>query len=102
LGIETKNKELSQSQQDFVSNTPERFRERYKKALLTRQRKPSVDMKCLDCSNFQVSEIKNCPVDTCPLWNVRPYQQNKKVKKTGRKLSPEQLTAMKAGRLKTG
>lgn len=30
--------------------------------------------KCLDCSGWQVAEIRDCPSVTCPLWRVRPYQ----------------------------
>ena len=29
--------------------------------------------KCLDCSNHQMKEIRNCAVVTCPLW---PYRMN--------------------------
>lgn len=33
-----------------------------------------VKAKCLDCSNFQREEVKNCPINTCPLWDIRPYR----------------------------
>lgn len=35
----------------------------------------AVKAKCLNCSCWQPSEITNCTVLTCPLWEFRPYQQ---------------------------
>lgn len=34
--------------------------------------KAAIGAKCLDCTQFQVNEIKNCTVTSCPLWNFRP------------------------------
>jgi hypothetical protein len=31
----------------------------------------SIRQKCLDCSCFQPSEIRKCPVTTCGLWPYR-------------------------------
>ena len=31
----------------------------------------AVRRKCLDCSCFQPSEIRECPVSTCDLWPYR-------------------------------
>lgn len=33
-----------------------------------------ITAKCLDCSLYQTREIRECSVYGCPLWNVRPYQ----------------------------
>lgn len=35
----------------------------------------AIKLKCLDCSNFQKKEVRNCPVTSCPLWAVRPFQE---------------------------
>lgn len=35
----------------------------------------AINAKCWDCSNFQREEILHCPVKTCGLWYVRPYQK---------------------------
>jgi hypothetical protein len=35
----------------------------------------AVKAKCLDCSCWQIAEITDCRVFTCPLWNFRPYQK---------------------------
>lgn len=37
--------------------------------------KAAVKLKCYDCSGFQKVEIKNCTVFSCPLYPIRPYQQ---------------------------
>lgn len=40
----------------------------------------AVRLKCLDCSAYELSEVRNCVVTTCPLWRYRmgkrPKQQN--------------------------
>lgn len=36
--------------------------------------KSLIQLKCLDCSNYQKQEVKMCPVNNCPLHPVRPYQ----------------------------
>jgi hypothetical protein len=35
----------------------------------------AVKAKCLDCSCWQIAEITDCRVFTCPLWAHRPYQK---------------------------
>lgn len=35
----------------------------------------AIKAKCLDCSANQREEVTKCPVKTCPLWYVRPYQK---------------------------
>ncbi len=27
--------------------------------------------KCLDCTCQQINEVRECPVQSCPLWNFR-------------------------------
>lgn len=39
--------------------------------------KTAIKGKCLDCSNFDKNEITNCNVESCALWNLRPYQSKK-------------------------
>lgn len=34
----------------------------------------AVKLKCLDCTNIQPIEIKNCSCMECPLWAFRPYK----------------------------
>lgn len=33
-----------------------------------------VKAKCLECCNFDRSEIRDCTVLACPLWAYRPFQ----------------------------
>lgn len=40
--------------------------------------KAAIGMKCLDCSNGGKKEVALCPIDTCPLWHLRPYQRKYK------------------------
>ena len=30
-----------------------------------------IRLKCYECSNYQLTEVRNCDVTTCPLWKVR-------------------------------
>lgn len=39
----------------------------------------SIRDKCLDCTNFQYSEIKFCPIINCPLY---PYRMGKRPDKS--------------------
>jgi len=34
----------------------------------------ALNAKCFDCTGGQVTEIRECPVKDCPLFNLRPYQ----------------------------
>jgi hypothetical protein len=34
-----------------------------------------VKAKCLDCACWQIPEITDCRVFTCPLWAHRPYKK---------------------------
>jgi hypothetical protein len=34
----------------------------------------AIDLKCLDCSDYQIAEVRHCTVTACPLYGVRPYQ----------------------------
>ena len=36
----------------------------------------SIDAKCYDCSNYQKEEVRHCTVTSCPLWYVRPWQDD--------------------------
>lgn len=51
------------------------------------ERAKAIRLKCLDCTNNQVSEVTNCDIYSCPLWRYRkgteeqdglnPYTQKK-------------------------
>lgn len=47
----------------------------YDKAMSGRKPLAAIRAKCHDCQNWQLSEIKNCKIETCPLW---PYRMGRK------------------------
>lgn len=36
--------------------------------------KAMISLKCLECTTYQIREIKECTLVQCPLYPVRPYQ----------------------------
>ena len=41
----------------------------------------AIKAKCYDCSAYDVAEVYNCTVETCPLWHLRPKQKPSKLTK---------------------
>ena len=39
----------------------------------------AVKLKCIECSNYQTSEVRDCVILSCPLFPFRPYQKKVKV-----------------------
>ena len=50
----------------------------------------AIKLKCLDCSTYNINEIKECPVKLCPLYPFR--QGNNPFRK--RELSEEERTKL--------
>ena len=50
------------------------FRQKWIKALQHRSMKAAVTAKCQDCMNWQNTEVRECNVVTCPLWQYRPFR----------------------------
>lgn len=42
-----------------------------KAAANTKTFSQAVRLKCLDCSAYELSEVRNCTIKTCPLWRFR-------------------------------
>lgn len=61
-----------------VKNIPDirngAYRKNYLKAMSGKSKSAAVKAKCLDCMNWQSTEVKLCPSMDCPLWLYRPYQ----------------------------
>lgn len=53
------------------------FRQKWIKALQRRSMKTAVIAKCQDCMNWDNSQIRDCNVVTCPLWQYRPFKDKK-------------------------
>lgn len=57
------------------------FRREWVKALQRKSMKSAVSAKCRDCVNWQNTEVKECSIVTCPLWQYRPLiKRNSKLK----------------------
>jgi len=50
------------------------YRRTWDKAIGRKGRKAAIDAKCQDCSCWQKTEIRDCAVPNCPLYEYRPYQ----------------------------
>lgn len=58
----------------IMAGIPQAYRGIYKKALAGKSLAAIVKAKCLDCTNWQRTEITLCPCYSCPMWLRRPYQ----------------------------
>lgn len=38
----------------------------------------AIRLKCLDCSVYELTEVRNCTVTNCPLWKFRNGKRLKK------------------------
>ena len=52
------------------------LRHKYKTlvAFTSNSRATGVEVKCLQCCNYQRDDITNCQVKSCGLYNFRPYK----------------------------
>ena len=74
----------SQGPQNISDNRSERLQEvakynpkmvsAFKKAYEGKSRVAAMKAKCMDCSAYQYTEIKECTAVECPLWEWRPVQ----------------------------
>lgn len=62
-------------EQTASRETPSKYHDLLKKAQAG-SRKAALKLKCLECSNWQPSEVAYCPILGCPLWQFRPYQRS--------------------------
>lgn len=70
---------LSHSVQRIMEGVPPRYRllmSRIYSGVISNP-KLKIKGKCLDCVGFEdaVGRIRDCPVDTCPIWTARPFQK---------------------------
>jgi hypothetical protein len=61
-------------EQVATRETPEKYHDLLRRAQAG-SRKAALKLKCLECSNWQRSEIAFCPILGCALWQFRPYQR---------------------------
>jgi len=66
---------LTKEQKEYCEHMPKIYRGKYRKALKGHSLRAALDSLCLDCTNWQRVEVKNCPITTCPLHKYRPYRE---------------------------
>lgn len=46
-------------------------------ALKAGSMKAAIALKCLDCCNGQMNEVRHCSVEGCPVWPLRPWKEHR-------------------------
>lgn len=54
-----------------MKKTSLKAKEIYDKYCLLNSAVKAIRAKCIDCSAYQLNEVKLCPVKDCPLWKYR-------------------------------
>jgi len=57
--------------QEHYSMALETFRKAYKGV----SKASAIKAKCLECTNLQYAEVRDCTISGCPLWPYRPYRR---------------------------
>ena len=59
----------------------------------------AIRLKCLDCSTYNINEIKECPVKNCPLFPFRngnnPFRKKKELSEEERNKLSERMKNIK-------
>jgi len=63
----------------YAAHIPQIYQSSYKTAMKGRSLRAAINSKCLDCTNWQRTEVKHCPIPTCSLYPYRPYQDKLKI-----------------------
>ena len=64
-----------------IGTVPAKHRNTYRKAMTGRKALVAIRQKCLDCMNWQESEIRRCEIEHCPLW---PYRMGRMARQPAR------------------
>lgn len=64
-------------QRETISRAPQTMRKNLIMAFTGKSRGAAIRAKCLECSNWDRKEVRNCLIPGCPLWQYRPYRVNK-------------------------
>jgi hypothetical protein len=59
---------------EYEAHIPSSYRGNYRKAMSGKSRAAALKAKCLDCMNWQRTEVTACAAETCPLYPYRPFQ----------------------------
>ena len=56
---------------------PEMYRATYDRAVNHESMRAAVNARCLGCTAWQRTEVRDCPALSCPLWAYRPYRETR-------------------------
>lgn len=59
------------------TRVPGAFRKNYRRAMEGRKPLLAIRQRCLDCMGWQITEVRNCTIETCPLWAYRMGKRTK-------------------------
>ena len=84
---------------DTIKTEEEFNREVYENTNVLR----AIKLKCLDCSTYNINEIKECPVNKCPLYPFRlgknPFRKKKELSEEERNKLSERMKNIKRNNL---
>ena len=84
---------------DTIKTEEEFNREVYENTNVLR----AIKLKCLDCSTYNINEIKECPVKNCPLYPFRlgknPFRKKKELSEEERNKLSERMKNIKRNNL---
>jgi len=77
----TRNMSIRDQLRQWYKNIPNlyqgSFRKKWIKALQKKSMRAAITAKCQDCMAWQNTEVRECNVVTCPLWQYRPFSDKK-------------------------
>jgi len=65
---------MNEKMEKWRQHIPEKYRGTWDKAQSGKSRQSAILAKCQDCMNWQIAEVRNCEIITCPL---HPYRVRK-------------------------
>ena len=70
------NTDRQQQIEERLDAMPRKYRATYKKAVSGKSLRAAINAQCLECVYWQSREVTMCTDLGCPLYAVRPYQDN--------------------------
>ena len=61
---------------DRLAAMPRSFRGTYNKAVKGKSLRAAINAQCAECCGWQIKEVRLCSDCACPLWALRPYQDD--------------------------
>lgn len=70
--------DIAQAQADKLLLVPKKYHNHYRQAYSRKSMTHAIQAHCLECVNWQLSELHHCPVLSCPLYHYRLSKQMRK------------------------